>query len=47
MRVLETIYTDICCPFPVRAVDGFDSFITFIEDYSHHGYIYPKKDQKL
>jgi hypothetical protein len=24
-RVLEIIHTDICAPFPVRTVDGFDS----------------------
>jgi hypothetical protein len=41
MRLLEIIHTDICGPFPVRTEDGFDSFITFIGDYSRYGYIYP------
>jgi hypothetical protein len=41
MRVLEIIHIDICGPFPVRTVDGFDLFITFIDDYSRYGYIYP------
>ena len=27
--VLELIHTDICGPFSVKTVDGFDSFITF------------------
>ena len=43
--VLELIHTDICGPFPVTSVDGFDSFITFTDDYSRYGYIYPIKDR--
>ena len=42
---LEIIHTDICGPFHVRSVDGCDSFITFIDDYSHFGYIYPIKER--
>ena len=30
--------------FPVKSVDGYDSFITFIDDYSCLGYIYPIKE---
>jgi hypothetical protein len=33
----------MCGPFPVKCVDGYDSFITFTDDYSHYGYIYPIK----
>jgi hypothetical protein len=29
--------------FPVRKIDGFGSFITFIDDYSRYSYIYPIK----
>jgi hypothetical protein len=43
--VLEIIQTDICGPFPVMYVDGFDSFITFTDNYSRYGYIYPIKEQ--
>jgi transposase InsO family protein len=43
--ILELIHTDICGPFPVSFVDGFDSFITFIDDYSRYGYIYPIKEK--
>jgi hypothetical protein len=43
--VLEIIYTDICGPFNVKSVDGYDSFITFTDDYSHYGYIYPIKER--
>ena len=25
-------------------MDGYDSFITFTDDYSHYGYIYPIKE---
>jgi hypothetical protein len=40
LGVLEIIHTDICDPFNVTTVDGFNSFITFIDDYSCYGYIY-------
>jgi hypothetical protein len=39
-RVLEIIHIDICGPFSVRTVDGFDLFITFTDDYSRYDYIY-------
>jgi hypothetical protein len=42
---LEIIHTDICGPFPVKSVDGYDLFITFIDDYSRYGYIYPIKER--
>ena len=42
---LEIIHTDICGPFPVKSVDGYDSFITFTDDYSRYGYIYPIKEK--
>jgi transposase InsO family protein len=42
-EILELIHTDICGPFPIESVDGFDSFITFTDDYSRYGYIYPIK----
>jgi transposase InsO family protein len=43
--VLEIIHTDICGPFPVKSVDGFDLFITFTDDFSRYGYIYPIKER--
>jgi hypothetical protein len=43
--VLEIIHTDICGPFPINSVDGFDSFITFTDDFSRYGYIYPIKER--
>ena len=42
---LEIIHTDVCGPFPVKSVDGYDSFITFTDDYSRYGYIYPIKER--
>ena len=27
------------------SIDGFDSFITFTDDYSRYGYIYPIKER--
>jgi hypothetical protein len=44
-RILEIIHTDICGPFPIASVDGYDSFITFTDDYSRYGYIYPIKER--
>ena len=32
--------------FPINSVDGYVSFITFIDDYSHYDYIYPIKERK-
>ena len=29
----------------MKSVDGYDSFITFIDDYSRYGYIYPIKER--
>jgi hypothetical protein len=43
--VLEIIHTDICGLFPIKSVDGFDSFITFTDDFSCYGYIYPIKER--
>jgi hypothetical protein len=34
--VLEIIHTDICGPLPGMSVDGFDSFITFTDEYSRY-----------
>jgi hypothetical protein len=44
-RILEIIHTDICGPFPIAYVNGYDSFITFTDDYSRYGYIYPIKER--
>jgi hypothetical protein len=43
--VLEIIHTDICGLFPVKSVDGFDSFITFADDFLRYSYIYPIKER--
>jgi hypothetical protein len=42
--VLEIIHIDICGPFNIKSVDGYDSFITFTDDYSRYRYIYPIKE---
>jgi hypothetical protein len=42
---LEIIHTDIYGPFSVKSVDGYDSFITFTNDYSRYCYIYPIKER--
>jgi hypothetical protein len=42
--ILEIIHIDICGPFPIASMDGYDPFITFMNDYSRYGYIYPIKE---
>ena len=44
-EILEIVHTDICGSFPVKSVDGYDSFITFTNDYSRFSYIYPIKER--
>jgi hypothetical protein len=44
-RLFTQTSVDICGQFPVKSVDGNDSFITFTDDYSHYGYIYPIKER--
>src|SRR5687767_5146924 len=39
--ILEIIHTDIYGPFNVRSMDGYNYFITFTDDFSHYGYVYP------
>jgi hypothetical protein len=46
VRILEIIHTDICGPFLVKSMDGYDSFITFTDDYFRFGYIYPIKENR-
>ena len=29
----------------MKSVDGFDSFITFTDDFSRYGYVYPIKER--
>jgi hypothetical protein len=43
--ILKIIHTNICGLFPVKSVDGYDSFITFTDDYSHYVYIYLIKER--
>jgi transposase InsO family protein len=45
IEILEIIHTDICGPFSVKSVDGYDSFIIFTDDYSRYGYIYLIKER--
>ena len=43
--ILKIVHIDICGPFSVKSVDGYDSFITFTDDYSRFSYIYPIKER--
>ena len=39
-NVLELIHTYICGPFPKASWNGQAYFVSFIDDYSHYGYLY-------
>jgi len=39
-QLLEIMHTDICRPFDVNSFGKERYFITFIDDYSHYGYVY-------
>ena len=39
-EVLDLVHTDLCGPMSTSARRGYEYFITFIDDYSRHGYIY-------
>nr|GEZ49207.1 hypothetical protein [Tanacetum cinerariifolium] len=38
--LLGLIHTDVCAPFRVVSRKGASYFITFIDDFSHYGYVY-------
>ena len=39
-QLLEIIHNDICGSFNVSSFSGEKYFITFIDDFSHYGYMY-------
>ena len=39
-ELLEIIHTDICRPLNIPCLSGEKYFITFIENFSHYGYVY-------
>jgi hypothetical protein len=43
--ILEIVHTNICGSFPIESMDRFDLFITFTNDFSYYGYIYPIKER--
>jgi hypothetical protein len=43
--ILQIIHTNICGPFPMKSVDGYDLFITFTDDYSRYDHIYLIKER--
>ena len=42
-EVLERIHTDVCGPISVSSIGGSLYFITFIDDYSNHLWVYTMK----
>ena len=44
-QLLELIHTDVCGPFDTPSFGGEKYFITFIDDFSHYGYIYLLKEK--
>ena len=44
LSFFEIIHTDICGPFDVPALGGDKYFITYVNDFSHFGFIYLLKE---
>jgi hypothetical protein len=38
--LLGLVHTDVCGPMSFVARDGFQYFITFIDDFSRYGYMF-------
>ncbi|GKC79494.1 retrotransposon protein, putative, ty1-copia subclass [Tanacetum coccineum] len=38
--LLGLIHTNVCCPFKIMSRQGASYFVTFIDDFSHYGYVY-------
>nr|GEW62222.1 hypothetical protein [Tanacetum cinerariifolium] len=38
--LLGLIHTDVCGPFKIMSRQGANYFVTFIDDFSHYGYVY-------
>ena len=49
LDVLDLVYIDICGSFPTAFWNGYEYFITFIDNYSRYGYLYllHEKSQSL
>ena len=43
--MLELVHSDVCGPMSTQARDGYEYFITFIDDYSRFGYVYLMKQK--
>jgi hypothetical protein len=43
--LLGLVHTDVCGPMSSVARGGFQYFITFTDDFSRYGYIYPMRDK--
>ena len=44
-EVLDLVHTDLCGPMSTSAREGYEYFITFIDNYSRYGYIYLMRDK--
>ena len=42
---LGLIHSDVCGPMCTMAMGGFYYFITFTDDFSRYGYVYPLKNK--
>ena len=42
---LELFHTDVCGPMPINSVGDSRYFVTFIDDYTHHTYVYMMKNK--
>ena len=42
-ELLVSVHIDVCGPMTTQARGGYSNFITFMEDLSRFGYVYPMK----
>ena len=43
MDLLVLVHTDVCVPFNILTRGNFVYFITFTDDLSRYGYVYPMR----
>ena len=39
-QALELVHSDVYRPFSTQAREGYEHYVTFIDDYSRYGYVY-------
>ena len=43
MHKLQLVHSDVCSPMQTLSFGNYLYFVTFIDDYSRHAWVYPMK----